>query len=146
VVSIKEINGSNASIETFDCAVGRKANGQAFAKGRRNREMVLDLGTPVEVADLDTLSGAVIVIDPQTGGILDWIIPTFSYQPVSVSILQDGSACRCLIIPAQGATAAPLPSGHYRLTFAINRQRWDTTDVTETRAKYTRTAAIEFDL
>lgn len=72
---------------------------------------------------------------------------TYSYEPVAVQVIQDGSGLHALLVPLSGASVpAPLAAGRYRLTLTIDRARWPTTDATDDVNHFHDSAMVTFDL
>jgi hypothetical protein len=65
--------------------------------------------------------------------------------PVDVALLQSGDARRALVIPLAGGAAPGLATGPYRLTLALNRKRWETTESADDLNTYARSVTISFD-
>jgi hypothetical protein len=89
------------------------------------------------VSGVVELGGVVVVV----GG------TTWTYQPVAVRVIQDGSGRRALLIPmSSAAVPVALGAGTYRLTLALDRARWATTAPADDVNRYQDSATISFDL
>jgi hypothetical protein len=53
-------------------------------------------------------------------------MPPQPEPPIDLTVLQDGTGLRALLIPHRGAVLAPLEAGTYELRFSIDRERWPT--------------------
>jgi hypothetical protein len=85
------------------------------------------------------------LVRPGLQDIIDVFIPKFKWTPLSVTVLQDATAQRALVIPAVGGGAlSPLSSGTYRLQFTLDRRRWQTTDPPNDLNRYQRSATLQF--
>ena len=57
---------------------------------------------------------------------VDVFMPPQPEPPVELTVLQDGTGLRALLIPHRGVTHAPLETGTYEIRFSIDRERWPT--------------------
>lgn len=146
LLSIGEARHGRLAVEVFEGSVGRKTAGQLYAKGRQSRAILVDETVIPTGTAIKDLAGAVIALDPEDGRIIDWFMPRVRYVPVAATVLQDGAGLRALIVPGTGAAISPLGPGHYRLSFAINRKRWDTHDSAQLHSAYARKASLDFAL
>jgi hypothetical protein len=58
--------------------------------------------------------------------VVDVFMPPQPEPPVALTVIQDGTGLRALLIPHQGPVHQPLETGTYELKFAIDRKRWPT--------------------
>lgn len=70
-------------------------------------------------------------------------IPTTTYVPVDVRVVQDGSGRRALIFPTAGGGLA---TGTYRLSLAMDRARWSTTGSPDDLNRYADSALLTLEL
>ena len=66
--------------------------------------------------------------------------------PVPVAVLQNGDGRRALVVPLSGTTATTLEAGPHRLTLALSRRRWETTDAPDALNTYAQEATLSLDL
>jgi hypothetical protein len=73
--------------------------------------------------------------------------PVFGFARIDVRVIQSGSARCALVLPMTGAgVPQPLAAGNYRLTLAIDRSRWSTTDPPDDLNRYRDAGTLLFDL
>ena len=90
--------------------------------------------------------GTVVGLKPGFKDIFDRFRPRFTYEAVDVRVLQDGTAHRALVIPVAGSAAKKLSPGAYRMTFAIDRKRWQTTEPPDDLNRYHKTTTLSLVL
>jgi hypothetical protein len=80
------------------------------------------------------------------------LIGRWSGQPlevdveIDVQILQNGDGRRALVIPVIGIATPGLTSGPHRLTLALSRARWQTSEAPDALNTYARSATLSLDL
>ena len=52
----------------------------------------------------------------------------FEDEPIEVRVVQSGDGRRAIVVPVDASGAIGLPTRRYRLTLALARKRWETTD------------------
>ena len=65
---------------------------------------------------------------------------------IDVQVLQNGDGRRALIIPVLGSATPGLANAPHRLTLALSRKRWPTTDPADAVNSYARSTTIALDL
>lgn len=79
-------------------------------------------------------------------GLLSGVNVTYTYEPVSTLILQSGNRQAALIIPEISGVHQLISGGNYRLTFSIDRKRWDTTSAMDSDNTYKQNSSIEISI
>ncbi len=80
------------------------------------------------------------------------LIGRWSGQPlevdieIDVRILQSGDARRALVVPVIGVATPGFAAAPHRLTLALSRKRWETTDAADALNTYERSATLALDL
>jgi hypothetical protein len=90
--------------------------------------------------------GDVVAVIAGTAWLVARFPAQFTYAPVDTAVIQDGTGARALILPISGNAAAPAPSGTYRLSLRIRRQRWVTLDEAATENRYEQVATLAVSL
>jgi hypothetical protein len=137
----------------------RTARGVAFYRGRlrrpprRTKRIVVDMlqdsfmpspgpvpPVPILRALVKLTIGTFALLDSDITEILDVFMPPQLEPPIELTILQDGTGLRALLIPHRGPLHQPLETSTYELRFAIDRERWPTKADPDAGSRY-RTAA-----
>jgi hypothetical protein len=66
--------------------------------------------------------------------------------PVDIHVLSSGDGRRALVVPVAGGAAVGLTAGPYRMSFRLDRKRWETTDATDDLNTYARESDLSFTL
>jgi hypothetical protein len=90
--------------------------------------------------------GSIVAIVATPGGAVVSASTSTTYQNVPVRVIQDGSGRRAIIVPVTGGAAVSLATGKYRLSLAINRERWSTTDAPDALNRYQDSAQLTVTL
>lgn len=119
------------------------ATGEVSVRAVKTDEIVLgpchsSLVSP-ELANLP--AGAFALVAPDFNLVLGTFIAGHVWTPLPVTVLQDASARRALLIPATS-----LAPGTYRLTLTLDRQRWPTQDPADELNRYTRSQTLQLEL
>jgi len=97
----------------------------------------------IDFRELDDLKPGIIVgLKPDFTDFLDRFRPRYRYDSVDVRVLQNGSATRALIIPIDSGASQALSPGKYRLTFTMDRSRWQTTEPSNDLNFYHKTTTL----
>jgi hypothetical protein len=123
-------DGATRSYAFFTGAIETKSGGA---------RVVIRATLTDQVAAADPSKSA--VIGPELArlapGTVAWILgdkvggvhfPYWAWQSISVLVLQDAARLHAFIIPFSGAVPLAMTSGNYRMNFALDRNRWQTTD------------------
>ena len=65
---------------------------------------------------------------------------------IDVQVIQNGDGRRALVIPVIGIATPGLDAAPHRLTLALSRKRWETTDAPDEVNRYARSATLVLDL
>jgi hypothetical protein len=91
-------------------------------------------------------AGSIIAIITTPNGAIVSPSSTTTYENVPVRVIQDGSRRKAIIVPLGAGSAVTLQPGTYRLSLAIHRERWSTTDAPDAVNSYSDNAQVTLNL
>jgi len=103
------------------------------------------------LADVDWTAagpGDILLVSVAGPAVVGRIAPVTEERSVPVRMIADLTSRAALLVPtsADGSAVSAFAPGSYRLTFAIDRARYETTDAPDGINRYQRTAAVEVTL
>jgi hypothetical protein len=149
LVFAEVVAGEHGPLARLYSAVPERVTGsdrvtaRAVPAGDLSLSMLAVLG--VDLSGIATEPGRVVGVRPGGGILGGWRPGTWSYTPVDVRVLQDGSGRRALIIPATAGASVSLAAGRYRLRFSLSRVRWSTTEPPDALNRYTSEETLILD-
>jgi hypothetical protein len=109
-----------------------------------------DPAGPRVLADIDWTAarpGDILLLSVAGPAVVGRITPVTEERPVPVRVIADLTSRAALLIPAtDGSAVSAFAPGLHRLTFKIDRARYETTDAPDGTNRYRRTATVEVSL
>jgi hypothetical protein len=126
----------------------RRGGNMLGVRAKAEGTQITSVTTPrlgLDMAASDALDGIMVAVDPNRGRIIDWFVPRWEWQAVDLHVLQDETAMRAFLVPVDEAGDARTLStaSRYKLDFAIDRQRWSTTDAPDADNRYQDSTTLD---
>jgi hypothetical protein len=145
LIFARRSDDGSGGVELYRAIMGKPSGTSARAGAAKVHATRMDAATidmdRVRHLIPDLRPGAIAALDPRLGGVLGPHSTVYEWVEVTLTVLQDATSRRALIIPA-----APLGAGTHRLRFQLDRARWRESEPAAADASYRRELELSLEL